>query len=108
MLKKILYIIAGVAAVVLGHIIGGRRNINRGRVARTKPDFDGIRDAHDAAEGGISDAGARLADSSQRLTGSQRSVDRLIDSNSRSGALIGRGREILSRAKARNGGGGST
>ena len=101
MLKKILLAIGGVIVLLVGYLVGGGR-FDRGRVGGTKPDFDGLADAHDRAAGGVDGAGARIADSAEQLTDSQGRVDGLIDSNIRGAALIARGREILQRAKARD------
>lgn len=103
MLKKILYIIGGVALLALGYSLGGG-NPDRRRVGRTQPDFDGIGRSHDTAESGIDNAGEIVESVREQLADSQERVDRLIDSSGRSQALIARGREILARANARDGG----
>ena len=107
MLKKVLCIIGGVTVLFLGYLLGGG-GVHRRRVAGTKPDFDGIADAHDTAASGIDNAGTLIEDSGKQLEASQERVDGLLDSNSRSAALIARGRAILDGAKARNVGGGDT
>jgi hypothetical protein len=93
-IKKILMVAGGALLILIGYLFGGGLP-NRRRVQGTQRNIDDAGSAIDSGRAGIADAQEQLVDSEKR-------VDRLTDSVEQRSDLIGRGRAILERAKARN------